>query len=127
MEQTPHNRPYNRPLNPVEIEQQIMRLSNEIAASVSRYSAAYNEYLTKKHAYDLARAHAYMRAHGPVEERKMWVEIETERERAECDAADVAYKHADRQAKALEASLRAQQSVGASVRLMYGVAGRGED
>jgi hypothetical protein len=47
-------------------------------------------------------------------------------QRHERDVADAAHRFADRQARALENELRALQSVGASIRAMYGVAGRGE-
>jgi len=47
-------------------------------------------------------------------------------EREARDVAEAAFKYADRRAKALELELRALQSIGASVRSMYAVAGRGE-
>lgn len=42
------------------------------------------------------------------------------------DLADAEWRYADRQAHAWELELRAEQSIGASVRSMYAVAGRGE-
>ena len=53
--------------------------------------------------------------------------IETFESRTERDVAEVAYKQADKLLKALDSELRAWQSIGASVRQQYAVAGRGED
>ena len=47
-------------------------------------------------------------------------------EREARDVAEIAYRHADKIHKALDSELRAWQSIGASVRQMYAVAGRGE-
>ena len=52
--------------------------------------------------------------------------IETFESRTERDVAEVAYKQADKLLKALDSELRAWQSIGASVRMQYAVAGRGE-
>ena len=47
-------------------------------------------------------------------------------EREARDVAEIAYRHADKIHKALDSELRAWQSIGASVRQQYAVAGRGE-
>jgi hypothetical protein len=72
--------------------------------------------------YDRAFAHAYLTAEGPAHEKKYRAELETRVERDAMEIADLAYRHAERQSRALEAKLRAFQSVGASVRQMYGAA-----
>jgi hypothetical protein len=112
--------------NPVAIENAIRDCANRIAESVTACDKAYTAFLAADHEYDIAFAHAYLRADGPAHAKKYHAELETDRERHKRDVADAAYRHADRQAKALDAELRAWQSVGASVRSMYGVAGRGE-
>jgi hypothetical protein len=63
---------------------------------------------------------------GPAHEKKYAAELATTEERAARDVADAAYRYADRLAKALESELRAYQSIGASVRATFGVAGVGE-
>ena len=87
----------------------------------------YAAFLVADHACDLAEARAYLGATDrPAHERKYLAILATELERKERDVADAAYRHAERQAKALDAELRSWQSVGASLRTQYGVAGRGE-
>ncbi|NKW26806.1 hypothetical protein GS946_05375 [Rhodococcus hoagii] len=111
--------------NPVSVEQSIRQCANNIARGVTVCSNAYAEFLKADHVYDQAFARAYLEAGGAAHERKYRAELETAAEREKRDIADAAYRYADRQAKALESELRAMQSVGASVRGMYGVAGRG--
>lgn len=112
--------------NPVQIEEAIRQCANRIAASVSVCGERYAAWLEADRVYDRAYAQAYLHAEGAAHERKYRAELATAAERQARDLADAAYRFADRQAKALEAELRAWQSVGASVRAMYGVAGRGE-
>lgn len=111
-------------LNPVDVESAIRSCADRITAGVRVCSERYDAFLKADAAYDKAFARAYMGHQGPQTEKKYAAELATDRERAARDAADVAYRYADRQAKALESELRAWQSVGASVRSMYGVAGR---
>ncbi len=113
-------------LNPVQIEDAIREVAGRIANGVKVCSTAYSVFLTAERDYDRAYAKAYMTNEGPAHERRSAAELETYRDREARDVADAAYRYADRQAKALEAELRALQSVGASVRSMYSVAGRGE-
>ncbi|NKU87714.1 hypothetical protein GS884_09100 [Rhodococcus hoagii] len=68
---------------------------------------------------------AYIDAGGAAHERKYIAELATVEEREARDVADAAYRYSDRQAKAFGGGVRAMQSVGASIRSMYGVAGRG--
>lgn len=110
-------------LNPVSVESAIRECANRIANSVRVCSNAYGAFLRADAAYDQAFARAYMNHHGPAHERKFAAELATADERATRDTADAAYRYADRKAKALESELRALQSVGASVRSMYAVAG----
>lgn len=113
-------------LNPVDVENGIREVSNHIGRGVRVCDERYRAFLTADHDYDVAFAQAYMSASGPAHERKYAAELETVLERRARDEADAAYRYADRRAKALENELRALQSVGASVRSMYGSAGRGE-
>lgn len=114
------------PLNPVQIEQSIHHCANRIAKGVTVVSNAYAAYLDADRMYDRAFAQAYMAYEGAAHAKKYAAEIETGDLRAERDAADAAFRYADRNAKALLEELRALQSIGASVRQAYSVAGRGE-
>ncbi|HCB02785.1 MAG TPA: hypothetical protein DEQ43_00705 [Nocardioides bacterium] len=113
-------------LNPVKVEQAIRECSNRIGRGVQVCAERYAAFLEADHALDLAFARAYVQATGPAHERKYTAELETESQRAARDVADAAYRHAERQAKALDAELRAWQSVGASLRSAYSVAGVGD-
>jgi hypothetical protein len=114
------------PFNPVEVENAIREISGRIAKGVAVCDDRYRKYLAADHAYDLAYASAYLAAEGPIHERKYRAELATSTVRQARDVADAAFRYADRQAKALEAELRAMQSVGASIRAMYQVSGVGE-
>lgn len=112
--------------NPVSIEQAIRDCANRIAKGVTICNSRYKEFLDADHAYELAFARAWVADDGPANAKRYVCEVETINERQARDVADAAYRFADRQAKALESELRAWQSVGASVRQAYSVAGRGE-
>lgn len=113
-------------LNPVSIETAIREVADRIANGVRVVSDRYRDFLTADRAYDQAFARAYMRHDGPAHEKKYRAELDTTAEREARDTADVAYQYARSTARALEDQLRAYQSLGASVRSMYGVAGRSE-
>lgn len=113
-------------LNPVQIEQEIRETADRIYNGVKVCSDRYAAFLAAEDAYDRAYAKAYMEHEGPAHEKKYVAILATTSEKDARNVADVAYRHADRKARALDSVLRAWQSVGASVRSMFGVAGRGE-
>lgn len=110
-------------INPVDVEQAIRTVSQRIAAGVAVCDERYRAYLAADRTYDAAYARAYMQHQGPSHEKRYAAELATQTEREARDVADAAYRYADRQSKALQDELRAWQSVGASVRSMYSVAG----
>lgn len=110
------------PLNPVDIEQSIRETANDIARGVWVVSNAESKAREAHRVYDRAFAAAYLAAEGPAHEKKYHAELATKAERDDLDVQELAFKHAERTAKSLEAKLRAFQSVGASVRQMYGAA-----
>jgi hypothetical protein len=110
-------------LNPVDVEHAIRDVSNRIAAGVSVCDQRYATFLTADHEYDQAYARAYLAYDGPANRARYDAELATVGERRARDVADAAYRYADRLAKALEAELRAWQSVGKSVTAMYGAVG----
>lgn len=113
-------------VNPVQVEEEIRRVSDDISTGVAVCDQTYRAFLAADRAYDAAFARAYMAHGGAAHERKYAAELETGREREMRDVADAAYRYADRRAKALQDELRALQSVGASMRAMFAVAGVGE-
>lgn len=112
--------------NPVAIEQAIRVCSDRIARGVTICDERYRAFLDADHAYDVAYAGAYLDAKGPAHAKKYEAELATMAERKARDVADAAYKYADRKSRALQDELRALQSVGASMRSMFAVAGVGE-
>ncbi len=112
--------------NPVTVEAHIRECSEQIAKGVKICDERYRAYLTADHAYDVAYAHAYLNHPGAAHEKRFAAELATRQERSTRDAADAAYKYADRRSRAFQEELRAWQSVGASVRAMWSVAGVGE-
>jgi hypothetical protein len=106
--------------NPVDIEQRIEEISNRIAAGVRVVTAAEREARAKKRAFDLAYAYAYKQADGSIKEREYTADIQTMPHREEADNAEIAFRHAERTAKALEKELFAWQSINGNVRAMYG-------
>lgn len=107
-------------LNPVDIEQAIRVCAERIHEGVKVVTRAEREAREKAREYDRAFARAYLAADGAAHERKYHAELATAAERDARDVAEVAYRFAERTAKAVEAELRAWQSVGASVRAMFG-------
>ena len=114
----------DEPLNPVQIEAHLTALVTRISRGISITSDRYAEFMEADRLLDQAQARAYLAAEGPVKEREAKVELETAEERERRDVAEAAYKHADRLSKALDLEVRTFQSLGASVRVAYGNAGR---
>jgi hypothetical protein len=107
-------------LNPVEIEAAIRECAKRIHNGVKVVTAAESEARAKRREYDLAFAMAYKQNQGPAHEKRYAAEIATTEDRETAEVAEIAFRHAERTARAVEAELRAWQSVGASVRTMYG-------
>lgn len=114
------------PLNPVQIEEHIRELVNRIAKGIKICSDRYESFLEADRHFDAEFARAYLDADGSIKDKEHTAKLETMPAREERDVADAAYRYADKLAKALELELRAYQSIGASVRQAYQVAGRTE-
>ena len=112
--------------NPVTVEQRIRACSDQIHKGVRICDEAYRNFLDAERVHDHEFARAYMDHVGPAHERRYAAELATLASREARDIADAGYRYADRRARAYESELRAWQSVGASVRTMYGAAGVGE-
>jgi|GEM_PF-973001 len=112
-------------LSPVQVEQLVRKFANDISRGVRVVSDAQRKYKTATRIYDHAYAVAYMAHTGPQSEKKYAAEKATQQERTEADAAEVAFRHAERQMKALETQLSAAQTIAKSINQMYGAAGSG--
>lgn len=109
------------PLNPVQIEHNIRTCAQRIHEGVTICTERERTARKARRDYDAMFAQAYTEASGPAHEKRYLAELATRDMRAQAEEAEVLFKYAERTAKAVEAELRAWQSVGASVRLMYGV------
>lgn len=112
-------------LNPVEAEQQIRKMSNDIAAGVKVVSQRYRAKLDAERIYDHAFAVAFLTYEGAANAKRYAAEKATQQERLDRDVAEVAYRHAERQMKALEGQLSAMQTIAKSINQMYGASGSG--
>ncbi len=107
-------------LNPVDAEKKIQELSDRIARGVAVVTAAERESRARKRDFDLAYANAYKRAEGSIKDREYEADIRTMQQREAADNAEIAFKYAERTAKALEKELLAWQSINSNLRAMYG-------
>lgn len=114
----------NDVLNPVDIEHRISEISERIAKGVSVVTEAEREAKRLRREFDLAFAHAFTSAEGSIPGRKYQAQIQTMPQREAAENAEIAFAYAERTAWALKDELSAFQSIGASVRAMYDVAGR---
>jgi len=113
----------SEPWSPTTVERRLMEIANEIAHLISEAIDRHRAYLIADHAYDVAMAHAYLAAEGPVKVREYKAELATETERAARDEADVLYRHVERRLRGKHDELEAFRSVGASVRTAYSTGG----
>lgn len=107
-------------LNPVDIERAIREVARRIHEGVKVVTNADAKAREADRLHEVAVARAYMQHEGPAHEKKYAAVLATQVEREALDLAEVEFKYADRTARALVEELRALQSVGASVRAMYG-------
>ncbi|MFD3426056.1 hypothetical protein [Nocardia fluminea] len=117
---------FTEALSPVQIEGRIREVANQIAQGVEESTRTYTEFQDAESEYNLEYAKAFLAATGAQYEKRYKADVATYELREKMNVAKIAYRHADRKAKALESELRAYQSVGASIRAAYKVAGRGE-
>lgn len=113
-------------LNPADAESKIAEISDRIARGVSVVTGAERDAKARRREFDLAYAHAYKKAEGPVHERRYTAEIAAMPHREAAENAEIAFRHAERTARALEKELAAWQSINSNIRSMYGVAGVGQ-
>lgn len=111
----------DKPLNPVDIEANIRDCAKRIHNGVKVTTDAEREARRLRRDYEAAFAQAYMAHDGPAHAKRYAAELATTAERESAEQAEVEFRYAERTAKAVEAELRAWQSVGASIRSMYAV------
>lgn len=108
------------PLSPEGVEARIEKTVERIAKGVSIVTAAEREARDKRREFDHAYAMAYKSAEAPAHIRRYEADLLTIKQREAAENAEIAFRHAERTAKALEKELLAWQSISASIRAMYG-------
>jgi len=111
------------PHNPVDVEWQIEDTKNHIAKGVDIVTAAEERAKKARADFDLAYALAIGRAPGPGVDHKYFATAETINERRQAEAAEIAFRHAERKMHALEKELFAWQSILNSVNSLLKTAG----
>ncbi len=119
-------RPARTMWTPMQVETSINEVANEIANSVTVCGDLYRRFLDADRVFDYEFARASLSAQGTINDKKYLATVKTIEQRETRDMADAAFKLADRRSRALQEKLRALQSIGATIRAQWGVAGRGE-
>lgn len=114
------------PVNPVEIENAIRTVANEIAKGVNIVSTRLAAYRLADRTFELAYSKAFRAFDGPQTEKRHEAVVATIELRERRDDAEVVYKHAATAMSALEKELTAWQTINKTVAQMYGAAGAGQ-
>jgi hypothetical protein len=114
---------YGVAYNPVQVEGFIEEVKDRIIASVKIIDDAEQDMKAKRRAYDHAFAHAMTSFPGPEYVRKASATLAAEEAKKDADNAEIAFHHAQREARSLEKELFAWQSILNSVRATYNATG----
>ncbi|BCK58334.1 hypothetical protein [Nocardia wallacei] len=111
--------------SPVAVERRLAEIDHLITRGVDALAEAYARYAHAKNELEKANAREYMRYNGPAHAKKYAAIVATAALRDELTLADIAYHYAKSRSEALKDQLSAVQSIGASIRAQYEIAGRG--
>jgi hypothetical protein len=109
--------------DPVQVEDLIEDTKDRIAGAVLIVDEAETAMKTARRAYDHEFARAMLAADGPEYMRKAEATQVAMTEKETADEAEIAFHHAEREAKSLEKELFAWQSILNSVRSMWNATG----
>lgn len=113
-------------ITPVQVEQQLAWLADQIGRGVPVVGKAEGEYTTLKLHYDREHAKLMGTLEGSEASKKTRADRELAQEKADMEIAKVAFRHAQRQLDALNSRLSAWQSISKSVLASFGAStGRG--
>lgn len=104
------------PINATEVAQQLAQLARDLDATVKALRQADIDATEKRHAANLAYAHAFRRAEGAMDLRKHEAVIQTDVEAHDADVADVVVRHLRRTIDAIKVRIDVGRSYGAAVR-----------
>jgi ABC-type sulfate transport system substrate-binding protein len=113
-------------LNPAETERWIRDVKDRIAKGVRVVTEAEKTAKAKRRDFDDAWAYAMKHAEGPEYLRKAEATMATMTQRAQAENAEIAFRYAERLAKALDKELFAAMAVNSNIRSMWVAAGVAE-
>ncbi len=116
----------NTPLNPVQIEAELINASNSVAKSIQPVSDAYNEWQQAKLNFKREYAIAYLDATGSVEDRKQIATRDTLPAAEEEAIAEAKYRRLADFQRSYRDKTSVYQTLAKSVNTAYQVAGTGE-
>lgn len=103
-------------LTPLAVIREMEDLTGQLDAKTQAYRFAERDMVTKRHAADIAEAKAYLRADGPVEERKRKALLATELEEGQAVVAEALVRVLKKEIAALEIRIDSVRSKGTTVR-----------
>lgn len=104
------------PINATEVALQLAQLARDLDATVKALHLADEDATEKRHAANLAYAHAWRNAEGTLDARKYSAFILTADLAKDADLADVIVRHLRRQIDAIKTRVDVGRSYGAAVR-----------
>ena len=116
----------NTPLNPVQVEAELINASNSVAKSIQPVSDAYNEWQQAKLNFKREYAIAYLDATGSVEDRKQIATRDTLPAAEEEAIAEAKYRRLADFQRSYRDKTSVYQTLAKSVNTAYQVAGTGE-
>lgn len=115
----------NQPLNPVQLENEILATTNSVVGSIPKVSEAYNTWQQAVLEQKKAFAKTYLTSKGSVEERKQQATLHTMDTATAEIVAEVTYRRLLDYQKAYREKLSAYQSLTKSVVAAYQSQGSG--
>jgi len=111
------------PLNPVEVEQEIIQATNAVAKMIDPVSKAYDDFRSLELEFKRDYAVAFKSARGSVEERRQQAVIDTHEIALRLKDSEVIYKRMCDYQKAYRDKLSAFQTISKGVYAAYNAAG----
>lgn len=109
---------------PRDLTNEMIRLSRRLDSDHESLTQASHDYAAAENAYRMARAQAYLRSKGTVDERRSFVDLETENQRIAAHTTEGLKVAALERVRSTRAQLSALQSVANAVRSEVEMAGR---
>lgn len=113
----------SEPLTPLQVVKHLGELTGQLDRLVQFLKDADLDAAKKRHAADLAEAHAFLGAEGSVEARRRRAEIDCERVEAEALVAEALVRNLKAQIRAIELRIDVGRSYGTTIRAEFAALG----